>query len=215
MTVNLKRLVIYGAGALGHEIAEYACDAYKWNISDINKIIFIDDTPGLKSHNSCWDVVCGLSNYQYTNGDKFLIGIGDPNSRRSLFQLIEENNYEFATLVHPTSYISKSAEILPGTIISPFCAIGTKSILSKNLILNTYSAIGHHVRIGHSCVISPKVLIAGSSSIGECVFIGSNAVITPKTEIGSGTVIAAGSVVYRNCGNNFMIAGNPAKSYKM
>ena len=215
MTIDFSRLIIYGAGALGHEIAEYACDAYNWNLHEPNKILFIDDTPGLKSENPAWDVIHGLPNYKQKLGDKFLIGIGVPKIRSELYNILNKKNFKFATLIHPSSYISNFSNIGPGTIIAPFCTIGARSILSPNSILNTYVAIGHHVLLGRSCVVSPKVLVAGKSIIGDFVFIGSNAVITSEIKIGSGCKIAASSVVYHNCQNDFLISGNPSKSFKL
>ena len=215
MTNDFSRLIIFGAGALGHEIAEYACDAYKWNIQEENKISFIDDTPGLKSNNSAWKVIHGLSNYKYRMGDKFLIGIGDPKIRKIIYGILKEKDLDLATLIHPTAYISKFSNIGVGTIVAPFCTIGAESFLSPNSILNTYVAIGHHVTLGNSCVVSPKVLVAGRSNIGDFVYIGSSVVVTPNTIIGSGCKIAAGSVVYRSCKENLLITGNPSKSYKL
>jgi sugar O-acyltransferase (sialic acid O-acetyltransferase NeuD family) len=215
MKNDFSRLIIYGAGALGHEIAEYACDAYNWNFQDSHKILFIDDTPGLKSHNPAWDVLSTFLDYKPKIGDKFLIGIGEPKIRNYLYQILCEKNIELATLIHPTAYISKFSNIGPGTIVAPFCTIGAESNLSPNSILNTYVAIGHHVTLGESCVLSPKVLVAGKSNIGDFVFIGSSAVITPKINIGSWCKIAASSVVYRSCQENFLVTGNPSKAIKI
>ena len=47
--------------------------------------------------------------------------------------------------------------------------------------------------------------------IGNGVWIGSNAVILPGVTIGDGVVIAAGSVVNRDCDANSFYAGTPAK----
>ncbi len=48
-------------------------------------------------------------------------------------------------------------------------------------------------------------------TIGDSVWIGGNAVILPGVTIGSGTIIAAGSVVTRDIPSNVIAGGNPCK----
>jgi maltose O-acetyltransferase len=50
--------------------------------------------------------------------------------------------------------------------------------------------------------------------IGDGCWIGANSIILPGVTICSGTIIAAGSVVTRNCEKNSLYAGNPAKKIK-
>lgn len=49
------------------------------------------------------------------------------------------------------------------------------------------------------------------TSIGSNTFIGINAIICPGVEIGSSSIIGAGSVVTKSMPSNCVIAGNPAK----
>jgi maltose O-acetyltransferase len=85
------------------------------------------------------------------------------------------------------------------------------------------------VRIGKNCMIGPRVSIftAGHPldaatrvsglefgspiTIGDNVWIGGNAVINPGVRIGDNVVIGAGAVVTRDCPDNVVIAGVPAK----
>lgn len=207
--------MIFGAGALGHEIAEYACDTYGWSTESTDKILFIDDTPGLTSFNKSWEIIHTFSNYKYVEGDKFLIGLGCSFDRGKIYDVVRDKNYELAILIHPSSYVSKYAKLSPGVIVAPHCTIGAMASISDNVMLNTYSAVGHHVKIGHSCVLSPKVLLAGASSLGDNVFVGSCAFVTPQIIIGNRCRIMAGAGVYRDCIDDSLISGNPAKSYKI
>lgn len=86
-------------------------------------------------------------------------------------------------------------------------------------------SIGNHVRITHGVIILThdyawSVLkkldgsILGAQSpvkIGNNVFIGMNAIITRGVSIGNNVVIGAGSVVVKDCEDNSVYAGNPAK----
>ena len=85
--------------------------------------------------------------------------------------------------------------------------------------------IGSHVRITQGVIIlnhdyswsvfkgqDGSILGAsGKVEIGDNVFIGMNAVITRNVKIGSNVVIGAGSVVTRDCPDNGVYAGNPAR----
>lgn len=55
----------------------------------------------------------------------------------------------------------------------------------------------------------PKPIIVG----GGC-WIGANSLIMPGVTIGNGAVIAAGSVVTRDCGSDCLYGGVPAKKIK-
>lgn len=86
--------------------------------------------------------------------------------------------------------------------------------------------IGDHVRITQGVVIlahdySWSVLktayggqvlgASGRVTIGDNVFIGMNAVITRGVTIGNNVIIGTGSVVTKNCEDNGVYAGNPAR----
>lgn len=85
--------------------------------------------------------------------------------------------------------------------------------------------IGDHVRITQGVVIlahdyswyvmkgcSGAVLgSSGPVKIGNNVFIGMNAIITSNVTIGNNVIIGAGSVVTKDCPDNGVYAGNPAR----
>lgn len=85
--------------------------------------------------------------------------------------------------------------------------------------------IGNHVRITQGVILlvhdySWYVLkgcdggIRGASGhlkIGDNVFIGMNAIITRNVTIGNNVIIGAGSVVTKDCPDNGVYAGNPAR----
>ncbi len=213
MIKEISRLVIYGGGDLGHEVAEYACECFGWSRQDPYKIIFIDSTPGLKSLNPNWHIIHSISSYMPKPGDKFIIGVGSPEVREQLLLEVEANGYELCSIIHPSAYVSKFAKVDVGVIISPFCTVSTQAFLSKNVMINTYTAVGHHVFIGENSVLSPKVLCAGRSIIDRNVFIGSGAIIMPKISIGAFSKVMGGSVVHRDAPNDCLVSGNPAKSH--
>lgn len=57
-------------------------------------------------------------------------------------------------------------------------------------------------------------LVPGPVTVGSGSWIGARVIIMPGVEIGSGTVVAAGSVVTRSCEANALYAGVPAQKIK-
>lgn len=88
------------------------------------------------------------------------------------------------------------------------------------------------VRIGDNCLLAPQVGIytathpldpnernsglemAKPITIGDNCWIGGHATINPGVCLGNNVVVASGSVVTKNFGDNVVIAGNPARVIK-
>lgn len=100
---------------------------------------------------------------------------------------------------------------------------------TKTLIDGSYPwmiTIGNQVKITQGVIIlthdyswsvlkrygrGPILGASGKVTIGDNVFIGMNAIITRGVTIGNNVVIGAGSVVTKDCLDNGVYAGNPAK----
>lgn len=116
--------------------------------------------------------------------------------------------------------------------ISPACFIGGKELhigigtfFNYNCFLDTSAriTIGSRVRVGMNVsiitgthVLGPSTERAGKPTskpiqIGDGVWIGANSTLLPGISIGSGSVIAAGSVVVQSVEANAMYGGVPAK----
>jgi len=204
------RTIIVGAGSFGHEVAEYICDIEKYDLDHKNVIAFLDDY-FTKTENPSWPIIGNLKTYKKSRNDIFIVAYGDPKARQAALDIIEGNVWQLATIIHPHAYISRESLISNGCIVCPFATVGFKSELQKNVLMNSYSAIGHHSHIGESSVLCPKSLVAGKSTIGSQSFIGSGAVVTPGKKLGKRVSVGANSVVYRNIKDDRLVIGNPAK----
>ena len=101
------------------------------------------------------------------------------------------------------------------------CSIPPSVRIGKNTKL-AYGGIGvvinKSAKIGDNCTIGQNVTLAGKSQkeSGACeicnnVFIGANSVIIGERIIGSGSIIAPGSIVVADVPENVVVAGNPAR----
>lgn len=87
--------------------------------------------------------------------------------------------------------------------------IGNNVFLGMDVLIttHTHNISSREQRASNDTVFKPV-------TIGDGTWIGANVTIIPGITIGSGCVIAAGSVVIRDCEDNCLYAGNPAKKIK-
>ena len=203
-------LGIYGAGGLGRELYDLAHRinylSNKWD-----HIVFIDDS--LKGESNL--PIYPFEEFKQLPGKlEIVVGVGEPSTRNLLHDKIISHGLTLATLIDPTALVSNSAIIEPGVIVSEFCSIHSETYIGANTLIQPYCCIGHDIRIGKHSVISTTVNIGGGTIIGDRVYLGMNCAILQKLRIESESIIAMGSVVFRDVTARTMVIGNPARVTK-
>jgi acetyltransferase-like isoleucine patch superfamily enzyme len=87
--------------------------------------------------------------------------------------------------------------------------IGNNVLIAANT--NIFDSSGHSISVSDPM---ERIYTRGPSSairIEDGVWIGANSMIMPGVTIGSGSVVAAGSVVTKSIPNNVLVAGVPAR----
>jgi acetyltransferase-like isoleucine patch superfamily enzyme len=104
--------------------------------------------------------------------------------------------------------------------------IGDNVFINQGCIIHPNTTIGNNVLLGFRVLVIPDSHLIGPSSkrAGNVIFkpiviedgcwIGANSIILGGVTIGKGTIIAAGSVVNKDCEPNCIYGGNPAKLIK-
>jgi acetyltransferase-like isoleucine patch superfamily enzyme len=138
-----------------------------------------------------------------------------PSRNACILQMLEDSQLT----------IAKALTVSPGGIVS----IGEKAVLSVgDLFINSDSRIicqeeitvGHHVLLGweselcdsdfHSMIYN-GYRVTGPIAIEDRVWIGNKATVMKGVHIGTGAVIAAGSIVTRDVPAHALAGGIPAK----
>ena len=150
-----------------------------------------------------YKVIGNDSNFHKTlfKEDSAIICVGQISSskkRRTLFNLLKENNVNIATIISNSSIISRHALIDIGSAVMHNVVINAGAEVGVNCILNTNSLIEHDVKIGNHCHISTGAIVNGAVEIGNDCFVGSGSIIREGVIIGDRCIISAGEIVMEN-----------------
>lgn len=194
-------MYLFGASGHGKVIAEAAA-ASGCEISG-----FVDENPAIQS----------LLKYRVfreipADARELFISIGDNFTRKRIATQLDA--YSFATIIHPFSSPSTTAEINQGTVILSGVSVNSGARIGQHCILNTNSSIDHDCELGDFVHISPNAALAGDVKVGEGTHIGMGACVIQGVKIGKWAVIGAGAVVIRDVPDFAVMVGNPAKQIK-
>ena len=139
------------------------------------------------------------------------VALGDNQLRRRFFLAIKDAGLEPLTVIHPKSFVSRTAKIASGTCISAGAIIGTGVSIGECVIVNTGAIIDHDCEISSFCHIAPGSVLAGRVRAGELTFIGLGSRILNNVELGKDVIIGAGAVVLDNVPDGKTAVGIPAK----
>lgn len=205
-------MLIIGAKGFAKEVLQVFHDnGYSDKIAfydDINndvKGLLFDQFPILKNEEQVLD-------YFEDNGKEFVIGIGSPVLRYSLYNKFLNYGGVFTSCISPYAHIGNY-----GVVFDKGCNIMTGSILTSDITIGIGVLINLNCTIGHDSVLDdfvelcPGVHISGNCKIGSHSFIGTNSTLIPNVTIGKNVTIGAGSVVTTDIPDNSVAVGIPAK----
>jgi sugar O-acyltransferase (sialic acid O-acetyltransferase NeuD family) len=210
---KMERIMIYGAGGFGREIACL--------INSINQaekqwefVGFIDDGLPVGTKNSFGTI---LGNLEYLNScnEKLavVISIAEPMILKKLTENITNPNIWYPNLIAPDVKFHDSAtfSIGIGNILFFSCRISCNVSVGNFNLMNSLVSLGHDVQIGDRNVLNPAVRISGDCVVGDENFFGIHSIILQGLKIGNNTRVGVASVVMRNTKDNSLYYGNPAK----
>jgi sugar O-acyltransferase (sialic acid O-acetyltransferase NeuD family) len=209
--MSFHRLYIFGAGGSGREIAWLAEEIWS---RDLEIRFLVDDESYLGPPVNGIPIRL-LEREAMDNDSRYVIAIGDPESRRKVAEIFHGRDAKAATLVHPRVEMSRFVEIEEGAVICAGNAITTNIRIGQHAHVNRLCTLGHDVIIEEFSTLSPGVCVSGNVHIGRNVFIGTGANIIDGTKgvpliIGDGATIAAGACIIHSVEPGALMAGVPA-----
>ena len=211
----MKNLIIYGCGGLGRVIEQIVFDINQDNIR-WNLLGFIDDNEN-KHHTTIagYPVLGSLENLDRKFDGFFVMGLASPRQRiKSVKTIISIGFKNFATLIHPSTWISRRVRIGEGSIIYPGVHIDVDVTIGKHNIFNKLCTIGHDSRFEDFVTAAPGVNFGGNIHVGQGCEFGINSSTVQGISIGEWSTIGAGAAVVHDLPPRTTSVGTPAKPLK-
>jgi acetyltransferase EpsM len=146
-------------------------------------------------------------------GNHLLCAIGT-TKRRGYVDQVAPYGLPFATLIHPTARLSRTATLGDGCILSVNSIVAAHSTIGSHAIVNRGASVGHHTIVGNYVTISPGALVAGACVVEDGAYIAIGAILIDRVRIGRNSIVAAGAVVTKDVPDNVQVAGVPARIVK-
>lgn len=197
-----RKLVLIGGGGHALVVAETALTA-GWNIGG-----FLDDRPDANLAGHATRLGKLMSSGDLGDGTVLHLALGNLAMRH---RLLGDIRGWFATIVHPTTTVSRTASVGPGVFISAGAIIQGRTTIGPHAIINTGAIIEHDCIVGENSHIAPRATLLGEVRVGAHTLIGAGAVILPGMHVGSHAVVGAGAVVTRDVPDGSTVVGVPAK----
>ena len=212
-----RKIAIYGAGGFGREVAGgihriNMLDGVKWDI-----IGFFDDNIPVGTPVSHYGKILGGKDAlnSITEPLSLAIAVGDPNSRKAIFESINNPNITYPNIIAPSFKVldSSTFNIGRGNIIQDNCSVTCDVVIGDFNVFNGSNVIGHDDVIGNFNVLMPSVHLSGAVHIGDCNLLGVNSVVLQKVKIGNQITLGAGSVLMTKPKDGCTYIGIPAKKF--
>lgn len=204
----MSSLLILAAGGHGKVVADSALAS-----GLASTVSFLDDHN--YSHVMGWPVIGPLDfAFNPLIKEQFplaLVAIGDPALRLSWLNRLKAFGYVLPVLIHPTAWVSPTAELAAGTVVLSHSSIQAQVVTGIGVILNTGSSVDHDSLLGDGVHICPGARLAGGVTVGDRTWIGIGASVIQQICIGSDVTVGAGSAVVRDLCDGVTAVGVPAR----
>ena len=214
--METKKIVLYGAGGFGKEVASIIEVINLWG-PKYELLGFIDDGEGFNESTDIngypW---LGKSDWILAHKDEVCCTctVGRAETKAKIQKRLAEQGVQFETIIAAGSYVGKYSTIGAGCVIYSNVMVSVDCRIGDGVLINQGCNIGHDAVIGDYTTIMPGTGISGAVQIGEQVSIGGHAFIIPGRRIGDKATIAAGSIVFTNVKAGTTVIGNPARRMK-
>lgn len=206
----MSDLCIVGAGGHGVVVADAAQASGRWSA-----IAFFDDRWPDVAAIDRWPVLGALSALRERlagrNDLQAVVAIGDNRRRLALTRELAAAGARLATVIHPFTAISASAEIGAGSVVLAGSVVNPRARIGEAAILNTRASVDHDCAIGHGVHLCPGSTLAGNVTVHDLAWVGIGSSVIQGVTIGAASIVGAGAAVIRDVREGATVAGCPAR----
>lgn len=209
----MSGLLILGSGGHSKVVAETAIAS-----GLASNVAFLDDR--YKSLDACLSVLgcpvigpleLSLQADIRSQFDAAVVAIGHAAIRLHWISHLQEAGYYLPPLIHPTAWVSPSAQLGPASVVLAHAAVQAEASIGTGAILNTGCSVDHDAYLADGVHLCPGSRLAGEVKVGVRSWIGIGASVIQKVCIGSDVTVGAGAAVVRDVPNKVTVVGVPAR----
>ena len=206
-------LLILGAGGHAKVVAETAIAS-----GHFSEVAFLDDRSiGLDQHFTVlgFPVLGPLAlAFEPANREKFTlaaVAFGNAAFRLNLIDQLHVAGYALPTLIHPTAWVSPSAQLASGSVVFAQAVVQSLATIGSGAILNTGCSVDHDTQLFDGVHICPGARLAGEVVVGARSWIGIGSSVIQQVRIGADVTVGAGAAVVRDLPDGVLVVGVPAR----
>ncbi len=217
--MSAKKIIIIGAGGTSRDILDTINDINEHNGKAIFKCLgFLDDDHSLHGKKILGTSVLGsIDKGKEHPNCLFVLGIGHVKNifvKEDLMKRLGASLERFATIIHPTADVSKTAKIGKGSVLLRGVVVMSRVVIRNHVVVHPQAVISHDAQIGDLSFIAPGASVGGSVKVGKNCFIGSNSASREYISIGDYSIIGMGSVILEDVPKESVYVGIPGKFVK-
>ena len=212
----MKKLGVFGTSGFAREAADIA-DELGYEPFLIAK----DEAEAASTGPDIWPIVLE-SELAQSQDAVYALGIGENNIRAKVAERYS-GRLNFVNLIHPSATFGKQQlehiQTRRGIIVCAGVRFTNNIVVGHYSIFNLNTTVGHDVIIDDFVNIAPGAHISGNVWIQRGCWVGTGAVINQgsnetKLSIGAKTTIGSGAVVIKDCDEQAVYVGAPARRIK-
>lgn len=211
------KIIFIGGRGTAIVVADQMWDATQRYGMDIEVLgLALDDRSGGDEING-YPILCDIKDlydkYGKYDDVKFIYQLYRPDVMRERTAILNNLNIpmeKFATFIHPSVMVAKSAKIGVGNVILANAVVNCNAIIGNFNTVNSGTLLGHDITIGNNNYFAGQVCVGSGLSIGNMNFIGLNTSIRNGISIGDGNIVGMSSNITKSVGDDNVLYGNPA-----
>lgn len=214
----MEKIIIIGGRGTAIVIADQIYDAYKRFNAQVEVLgLALDDLSGGDTI-SGYKILCGIkelyAKYGKYNDVKFLYSLYRPDCMDERTKILYDLNIpkeKFATFIHPSVMLAKSAKIGIGNVFLANVVVNSNAMIGDFNTVNSGTLLGHDIRIGNNNYFAGQVCVGSGLHIGNRNFFGLNTSIRNGIEIGDSNIVGMSSNITKDVTDHNVLYGNPAQ----
>ncbi len=209
----MRRVLILGAGGQGRVVADLvrACGDEVAGFVDLDGVGRVVEPGGARVLLTQESFFGLLARGSFVEGATHaIVAIGRGDIRLSAHERLPLGR-RLEPLVHPTAWVSPSAELGAGTVVLPRAVVHTSATLGACVIVNSGAVVEHDCVLGDGAHVAPGATLCGTVVVGERAWVGAGSVVIQNLTLGADVMVGAGAVVVRDVPQGPPVVGNPAR----